>query len=60
MSIGFKGMATAAKALALAASDLLTSPDILEEAKKEFRERVKGKTYTTVIPPGQEPPLSAH
>ena len=57
MSIGFKGMATAAKALCLAAADLLTSPDILEEAKKEFRERVKGNTYTTVIPPGQEPPL---
>ena len=60
MSIGFKGMSTAAKALCLAAADLLTSPDILEEAKKEFRERVKGKTYTTVIPPGQEPPLSGH
>jgi aminobenzoyl-glutamate utilization protein B len=60
MSIGFKGMSTAAKALALSGADLLTSPNILEEAKKEFREKVKGKTYTSLIPPGQAPPLRGH
>jgi aminobenzoyl-glutamate utilization protein B len=60
MSIGFKGMATAAKALSLAGADLLTSPHILEEAKKEFREKVKGRTYTSLISPGQEPPLPEH
>ena len=60
MSIGFKGMATAAKALALAAADLLTSPNLLDEAKKEFREKTKGRTYTSLIPPGQSPPLPGH
>ena len=58
MSIGFKGMATAAKALALSGADLLTSPSVLEEARKEFREKIKGRTYTSLIPPGQEPPLA--
>ncbi len=58
MTIGFKGMITAGKALALGAVDLLTSPAVLEEAKEEFRERIKGRTFTSLIPPGQEPPLS--
>jgi len=43
MSIGFKGMATAAKALAFAGTDLLTSPNILEEAKKEFGKRSRAE-----------------
>jgi aminobenzoyl-glutamate utilization protein B len=57
MSIGFKGMVTAAKALGFGAVDLLTSPSSLEEAKNEFRERMKGRSYTSLIPPGQKPPL---
>ena len=57
MTIGFKGMITAAKALGLGAVDLLTSPAVLEEAKEEFRERIKGRTFTSLIPPGQKPPL---
>jgi aminobenzoyl-glutamate utilization protein B len=57
MSIGFKGMVTAAKALGLGAVDLLTFPSFLEEAKNEFREKMKGRTYTSLIPSGQKPPL---
>jgi aminobenzoyl-glutamate utilization protein B len=57
MTIGFKGMITAAKALGLGAVELLTSPSVLEEAKEEFREKIQGRTYSSLIPPGQKPPL---
>jgi aminobenzoyl-glutamate utilization protein B len=57
MSIGFKGMVTAAKALGLGAVDLLTSPAALEDATNEYRERMKGRSYSPLIPPGQKPPL---
>lgn len=39
MSIGEKGMLLAAKTLALSAIDLYRSPDLIEEAKKEFKNR---------------------
>jgi aminobenzoyl-glutamate utilization protein B len=57
MTIGFKGMVTAAKALGLGAVDLLTSPVVLEEARDEFWEKMQGRTYSSLIPPGQSPPL---
>ncbi|MGE5254496.1 MAG: amidohydrolase [Planctomycetaceae bacterium] len=60
MTIGFKGMLTAAKVLGLSAVDLLTSPGILEEARSEFKERMKERAYTPLIPPGQKPPLPSH
>jgi hypothetical protein len=37
--------------------DLLTSPGILEEAQKEFQEKLKGRTYSPLIPTDQKPPL---
>lgn len=39
MSIGEKGMLLAAKTLALSAIDLFQSPDLINEAQKEFRKR---------------------
>ena len=46
----------AAKVLALSAVDLLQDPKVLEEAKADFRERMKDRTYTTQIPKGQKAP----
>jgi aminobenzoyl-glutamate utilization protein B len=60
MTIGLKGMVTAAKTLGLSAVDLLTSPNILEETQNEFKERIKGKTYAPLIPKDQKPPLPDH
>ncbi len=60
MSMGLKGMEVAAKTLAFSAVDLLTSPVILEEAKKEFQERMRGRTYSPLFPPDQKPPLPQH
>jgi aminobenzoyl-glutamate utilization protein B len=54
--IGHKGMLVAAKVLALSAADLLQDPQALEEAKADFQERMKGRKYTTRIPPGQKAP----
>lgn len=56
--IGHKGMMTAAKVLALSTVDLLQDPVALKEAKADFQERMKGRTYTTVIPKGQKAPKS--
>jgi aminobenzoyl-glutamate utilization protein B len=56
-TMGLKGMMTAAKALGLSAVDLLTTPGILEEAQKEFQEKLKGRTYSPLIPPDQQPPV---
>jgi aminobenzoyl-glutamate utilization protein B len=56
--IGHKGMMVAAKVLALSAVDLLQDAKTLDEAKKDFQERMKGRTYTTRIPKGQKAPRS--
>jgi aminobenzoyl-glutamate utilization protein B len=56
--IGHKGLVVAAKVLALSAIDLLQNPKELEEAKKDFQERMKGRKYTTRIPKGQKAPKS--
>jgi len=54
-SIGVKGMMLAAKAMALAALDLETKPDVLKAARDEFEERTGGKEYATPLPEGAVP-----
>jgi aminobenzoyl-glutamate utilization protein B len=54
--IGHKGMMVAAKVLALSAVDLLQDAKVLQEAKADFQERMKGRQYTTRVPKGQKPP----
>ena len=50
MSIGHKGMLLAAKAMALAAAELVLDPDLLQAAKDEFAESTKGRPYVCPIP----------
>jgi aminobenzoyl-glutamate utilization protein B len=57
MSIGQKGMIVAAKALALTGADLFSNRQLVMDAKADFRHRLEGKTYQSVIPAGQNPPL---
>ncbi|NWG12426.1 MAG: amidohydrolase [Acidobacteria bacterium] len=52
MSIGHKGMIQAAKALAASMADLYEKPQVLEEVKADFREKIKGLTYRSYIPAG--------
>jgi aminobenzoyl-glutamate utilization protein B len=57
MSIGQDGMVVASKVLAMTAVDLFTNPQLVEAAKADFARELAGKTYHSVIPEGQKPPL---
>ena len=58
MSIGQKGMIVAAKALAATGADLFLDRQLVLDAKADFRRQIEGKTYQSVIPAGQKPPLN--
>ena len=58
MSIGQKGMIVAAKALAATGADLFSDRQLVSDAKADFRRQMDGKTYQSVIPAGQKPPLN--
>lgn len=56
MPIAHKGMLQAAKIMACTAIELIDNPSIIEEAKKELRERLDGESYVSLIPEGVKPP----
>lgn len=55
MSIGHKGMLHAAKAMAVAASELIQNPDLIAQAKTEFEASTKGRSYQSPIPAHVKP-----
>jgi aminobenzoyl-glutamate utilization protein B len=57
MSIGQKGMIVAARALAITGADLFSNPQLVLDAKSDFRRQLEGKEYESVIPAGQKPRL---
>jgi len=57
MSIGHKSLIFAAKTMAASALELFTEPEWLEKAKKEQKERLGGRVYTSPIPDDVDPPL---
>ena len=57
MSIGHKGMLTAAKVLAFSAIDFMNNPELIEQARKEFEERTKENPYKSPFPEGYNPPF---
>lgn len=56
-SIGVKGMALAAKTLALAVLEILHDPQIADEARADFERRRTGFEYRSRIPADAKPPL---
>ncbi|MDP2498469.1 MAG: amidohydrolase [Candidatus Palauibacterales bacterium] len=48
---------TAAKVMAATGADLLTSPELREEARSFFEEAMGDEEYESPLPPGQEPPV---
>ncbi len=56
-SIGHKSLIFAAKTIAGSALDLMTRPELLEEAKEEHGRRLLGRTYKCPIPDDVDPPL---
>jgi len=55
MSIGHKGLTYATKALGMTMVDLFENPTLVEEVKKEFKERKGDHVYKGLIPPGPPP-----
>jgi aminobenzoyl-glutamate utilization protein B len=59
-SIGHKGMMYAAKAMALAAIDLIADPAKLTAARKEFEAQVAARPYVCPMPDDLQPPQHEH
>ena len=57
MSIGHKGMLTAAKILAVSTLEFMQNPDLVENAIKEHNLAHKDKPYKSVLPDGLKPPF---
>jgi len=56
MSIGHKGMLTAAKILAVSTLEFMKNPDLVEKAQKEHYQIHKDKPYKSPLPEGLKPP----
>jgi aminobenzoyl-glutamate utilization protein B len=56
-SIGHKGMLLAAKVMGTTAIDFLQDKALLIKMKEEFKQKLKGYTYKSGLPPGQKPPI---
>jgi aminobenzoyl-glutamate utilization protein B len=56
MSIGHKGMLTAAKILTLSALEFMNKPELVEKAWKQFEKDHKNESYTSPFPEGLKPP----
>lgn len=57
MSIAHKGLELAAKTLAIAGSELLRNPELIEKARAEFEAATRGQAYKCAIPADIKPPL---
>ena len=57
MGIGHKGMLYAGKVMALAAVEFMRSPELVRNAKEEFKRRRAAADYVSPIPDGLKPPL---
>ncbi|MEX0704123.1 MAG: amidohydrolase [Planctomycetales bacterium] len=55
-TIGEKGILFASKSLATTALDLFEQPQLLAEAKADWRHRMRDRKYVTLIPEGQTAP----
>jgi len=56
-TIAHKGMVAGAKVLAASMLDLLTSEELLANARKKFEEDTKDTKYFTLLPDSAKPPL---
>ena len=56
-TMGKKSMDCAAKVISMTAGDLLTDPEIVEKAQAEWKERLNGEVYESLLPADMEPPI---
>jgi len=57
VGLGHKSLIFASKVMALTVIDLLTNADLLNRAKEEFKQRLRGRKYKPPIPPNMKPPI---
>jgi aminobenzoyl-glutamate utilization protein B len=55
--IAHKGAVAGAKVLAASVLDLMTSPELMQRVKEQFREDTKDTRYFTLLPADAQPPL---
>ena len=56
-TMAHKGMVAGAKVLAASLLDLMTSPDLVQNARKAFYEDTKDTRYFSLLPPETKPPV---
>lgn len=56
-TVAQKGMLTAAKVLAAAGAELLAKPELIEQAKADWKEELDGETYPNPLPKGAKPEI---
>ena len=57
MSIGHKGMLTAAKVLVYSSIEFMNNPELVEKARKEFEKKTKDNPYKSPFPEGFKIPF---
>lgn len=57
-TMGQKSMDCAAKVISLTAIDLICDSKVLDTAQTEWRERMNGRTYESLLPADKEPPIT--
>jgi aminobenzoyl-glutamate utilization protein B len=58
--IGRKGMMVAARTLALATLDLLSTPELVKQARAAFEEAMRGRAYRSLLPEDRRPGQTGH
>ena len=56
MSIGEKGLITAARTLAYSTVEALTKPEWIEKAKASFEKQQEGRDFVSLLPKDQKAP----
>ena len=54
---GLKSLDKAAQVIALTGADLLTKPEILKEAREEWKQAMNGREYRCLLPEASRPPI---
>ena len=57
IGLGHKSLIFASKVMALTAIDLMVNVDLLNRAKEEFKQRLRGRKYKLPIPSDMKPPI---
>ena len=57
VGLGHKSLIFASKVMASTVIDLMTNVDLLNEAKEEFKQRLRGRKYKSPIPSDMKPPI---